>query len=430
MSNLYKQFSDVIHGFVGVPRKFLLPLVLTPEVQRLRRIRQLGVGHLVFPCAEHSRFTHAIGTMALMQDALRNLSEHGTPISAVEHRAALAAALLHDVGHGPYSHTLEFRLIAGITHESITHALVETLRDRIGAPLDLTLQMMAGTYERTFFHDLIAGQLDLDRLDYLRRDSHFTGVVEGRIGAGRILKTMRVHPRCGGPRSRVVILAKGIYAVENVLLARRLMYWQVYLHKTVVAGDQVLVSAIRRARANLARGHAAAVEGISPALHFFLASPPAPGPWDRPDVLEAFIALDDEDVLYSLKRWMASPDPILADLSRRFIQRDLFRCIFLAKIPGIEQSSQWKAQVGETLLRLRLSDPAHVEKDIPYYFDTGYANHATYERRDGTIHILHADGCVHELSESADTRAIHALTQFAEKPYVCLPKESGIMPLG
>ena len=426
MSDTDKHFSDIIHGFIGVPREVLLPLVLTPEVQRLRRIRQLGVGYLVFPCAEHSRFTHALGTLALMQDVLQSFREHGTPISDRECQAALAAALLHDIGHGPFSHTLEFRLMPGASHESIGLALVRRLMERLGEPLDLTIKMMQGTYERTFFHDLIDGQLDLDRLDYLRRDSHFTGVVEGRIGTDRIVKTMRVHPLEGGPDSRVVVMAKGIYAVENVLLARRLMYWQVYLHKTVVAGDRVLLAAVHRARAQLTDGNEWATEGVSPALQYFLETPPDPKCWNRPEVLDAFVRLDDDDVLFSLKRWMQSPDPILADLSRRFIERDLFRCMYLESMPSPSQRELWQAQVAKSLVRQGLTEPSSADRDAAYYFAVGYANHAAYERHGGSIHILHAGGDLRELSASADTRAIQALTRFARKPYVCLPKEVGI----
>lgn len=426
MSDTHKHFSDIVHGFIGVPREVLLPLVLTPDVQRLRRIRQLGVGYLVFPCAEHSRFTHALGTLALMQDVLQSFREHGTPITDREHKAALAAALLHDIGHGPFSHTLEFRLIRGVSHEAIGLALVRRLADRLGEPLDLTIRMMQGTYERTFFHDLIDGQLDLDRLDYLRRDSHFTGVVEGRIGTDRIVRTMRVHPLEGGPGSRVVVMAKGIYAVENVLLARRLMYWQAYLHKTVVAGDRVLLAAVQRARAQLTGGNAWAAEGISPALRHFLETPPGPKCWNQPEVLDAFIRLDDDDVLFSLKRWMQSPDPILADLSRRFIERDLFRCVYLEKMPGREERKLWQAQVAESLVHQGLADPSSAERDAAFYFSVGNANHAAYERHGGSIHILHSGDDLRELSASADTRAIQAMTRFARKPYVCLPKEAGI----
>ncbi len=419
----YKQFSDPVHGFIAVPRALLLPLILTPEVQRLRRIRQLGVGYLVFPGGEHTRFTHALGAMALMQDTLASLAEKGTPISPEEHQAALAAALLHDVGHGPFSHTLEYELIDGFRHEAMSRALIVALNERFDGTLDLALDMFDGTYERPFFHQLVSSQLDMDRLDYLRRDSFYTGVVEGRVGAQRILRTMRVHPLDGGPDARIVIEAKGIYAVENFLIARRLMYWQVYLHKTVLAGDQVLRGAIHRARDHLRRGTLDAVEGVSPALRYFLNRPLDAGQIDQPDVLRAFCTLDDTDVLYSLKRWTNSPDPILADLSRRFIERDFFRCTFLPETPAEDQRAAWTYRVAEGLLKAGLTDAAHAEDDAAYYLTFDLSRHSAYERIEGSICVMDDDGTVRELSETTDTAAIEALTSFVVKPYVCYPKE-------
>ena len=420
----FKRFSDPVHGFISVPRGLLLGLIQTPEVQRLRRIRQLGVGYLVFPGGEHMRFTHALGAMALMQDTLASLSEKGTPITPEEHRAALAAALLHDVGHGPFSHTLEFELIDGFRHEAMSRALLVALNDRFDGALDLAIDIFDGTYERRFFHELVSSQLDMDRLDYLRRDSFYTGVVEGRVGAQRILKTMRVHPLDGGPDARIVIESKGIYAVENFLIARRLMYWQVYLHKTVLAGDQVLQSAIRRAQGHLRAGNEAAVEGISPTLRFFLEQNIDVSQIEQPDVLHTFCALDDTDVLYSLKRWMHSDDVLLADLSRRFIERDFFRTTFLPAPPSDEQRQAWNHRVAEGLIEAGLSDAAHADDDASYYLTFDYSRHSAYERVEGSIAILDDDGTVRELSKMTDTAAIEALTRFVVKPYVCYPKEA------
>ena len=423
MINQYKQFSDPVHGFIAVPRDLLLPLILTPEVQRLRRIRQLGVGYLVYPGGEHTRFTHALGAMALMQDTLAVLVEKGTPISPKEHQAALAAALLHDIGHGPFSHTLEYELIDGFRHEAMSRALIVALNHRFDGALDLALDIFDGTYERPFFHQLVSSQLDMDRLDYLRRDSFYTGVVEGRVGAQRILRTMRVHPLEGGPDARIVIEAKGIYAVENFLIARRLMYWQVYLHKTVLAGDQVLHAAIHRARKHLRDGNADAVEGVSPALRYFLETPLDRSRIEHPEVLHAFCTLDDTDVLYSLKRWIQSPDRILADLSRRFIERDFFRCTFLPEPPADDQRTAWKDRVAESLLANGLTDATHAEEDASYYLTFDFSRHSAYERVEGSICVMEEDGTVRELSETTDTAAIAALTRFVVKPYVCYPKE-------
>ncbi len=423
MDNPFKRFSDPVHGFIAVPRALLFDLIQTPEVQRLRRIRQLGVGYLVFPGGEHTRFTHALGAMALMQDTLVTLAEKGTPITPEEHRAALAAALLHDVGHSPFSHTLEYELIDGFRHEAMSRALLVALNHRFDGALALAIDIFDGTYERRFFHQLVSSQLDMDRLDYLRRDSFYTGVVEGRVGAQRILKTMRVHPLDGGPDARVVIESKGIYAVENFLIARRLMYWQVYLHKTVLAGDQVLQGALRRARMHLRTGNPAAVAGVSPVLRFFLEKKIDVSQIEQPDVLRTFCALDDTDVLYSLKRWMHSDDALLADLSRRFIERDFFRTTFLPEPPAEEQLKAWQHRVAEGLIEAGLTDAAHANEDASYYLTSDYSRHSAYERVEGTISIIDDDGTVRELSEMADTAAIEALTRFVVKPYVCYPKE-------
>ena len=423
MDSPFKRFSDPVHGFISVPRALLLDLIQTPEVQRLRRIRQLGVGYLVFPGGEHTRFTHALGAMALMHDTLASLAEKGTPISPGEHQAALAAALLHDVGHGPFSHTLEFDLIDGFRHEAMSRALLVALNERFDGALHTAIDIFDGTYERPFFHQLVSSQLDMDRLDYLRRDSFFTGVVEGRVGAQRILKTMRVHPLDGGPDARIVIESKGIYAVENFLIARRLMYWQVYLHKTVLAGDQVLQGAIRRAQRHLRAGNEAAVEGVSPALRFFLENQIDVGQIERPDVLQTFCTLDDTDVLYSLKRWMHSPDPLLADLSRRFIERDFFRTTFLPEPPSDEQRQAWQHRIAGNLIEAGLTDADHAEEAASYYLTFDFSRHSAYERVEGSIVILDDDGTVRELSEMTDTAAIEALTRFVVKPYVCYPKE-------
>ncbi len=313
----FKIIADPVHGFISVPRKVILPLIQTPEVQRLRRIRQLGVGNMVFPGAEHTRFGHALGAMALMQDTIQTLRGKETDIQPVEETAALAAALLHDIGHGPFSHTLEHILIRDFEHEHMSRALIVQLNERFDGVLDRALQMFDNTYQRPFFHQLVSSQLDMDRLDYLRRDSYFTGVVEGKVGVQRIIKSMLVYPSHGLTDARVVIEGKGIYPVENFLFARRLMYWQVYLHKTVLAGDFVLKGLLRRARQLLQAGDADIAARCAPALLFFLQNDIAGSDIHEPDVRAAFCDLDDADILYSLKQWMHHRAPIVADLSRR-----------------------------------------------------------------------------------------------------------------
>ena len=416
--------SDPVHGFINVPRDLLLPLLHTPHVQRLRRIRQLGTGFMVFPGADHSRFSHALGAMALMQETLDILADKGTPICDLEHKAATAAALLHDIGHAPFSHLLEYKLIEGASHETITGALIQSLVGDFGEPLELALQMFTGEYDRSFFHCLIASQLDMDRLDYLRRDSQYTGVIEGRIGVERILQTMCVYPTPGGKKSQAVVEWKGIYAVQKLLMARQMMYWQVYLHKAVVGGDQLALAAVRRARKWYAEGRLEAVEGTTPPLHFFLQRgllPPSA--LEDPAVLAAFLQLDDTDILTSMKAWAHSPDKILADLSRRFIQRDLFSCRFLDKPPSSETHQAWLARMAEFLCTEGLSMPQDALDDAHYYLAVGEAVHTAYAKSEEPIRVLINDGPPQELSSAADALIIDALTHFVHKPYRMPPQK-------
>jgi len=401
-----------------------MDLIQTPEVQRLRRIRQLGVGHLVFPGAEHTRFNHALGAMALMHDALTSLSEKGTPISADEHMAALAAALLHDVGHGAYSHTLEHELIQNFHHEAMSRVLLSHLNQRFDGVLDLAAQIFDDTYERPFFHQLVSSQLDMDRLDYLRRDSFYTGVAEGEVGVQRIIKTLRVHPLEGGPDSEITIEAKGIYAIENFVISRRLMYWQVYMHKTVLAGDQLLRAILRRARRHL-RAHdtpPAPLDRGSPALRFFLSRTVDASQIHEPEVRDQYCRIDDTDILFSLKQWMEADDPILADLCRRFINRDFLRVQFLAREPSAPQIDRWRRQVAHWLVRTGLSSPERAEDDAHAYLTVDFSRHTAYEPNDEMIGVLDREGTVRELSETADSATISELTDFVVKPYVCYPK--------
>ncbi len=423
VTSRFKIFSDPVHGFISVPKNIIMDLIQTPEVQRLRRIRQLGVGHLVFPGAEHTRFGHALGAMALMQDALSSLAEKGTRISNEEATAALAAALLHDVGHGPFSHTLEHDLIADFNHEDMSRVLLVHLNERFGGALDLAVDMFDSTYDRPFFHQLVSSQLDMDRLDYLRRDSFYTGVVEGEVGVQRIIKTMRVHPDAGGSDARIVIESKGIYAVENYVISRRLMYWQVYLHKTVLAGDHLLRAIFRRLRA-LLQSDSTDVRGrCSPALLFFLTNSLSVRDIERPDVRTQFCRIDDTDVLFSLKQAMHCSDAVLADLSRRFIDRDFFRVTFLEEVPDEDRKRVWQGRVAEWLVERGVSPFGVAEDDAPYYLTHDDTSHAAYESLQDSISVLDRVGRVHELSESVDAAAVSALSRSVVKPYVCYPKE-------
>ena len=427
VASRFKIFSDPVHGFISVPKRLLLPLIETPEFQRLRRIRQLGLGHLVFPGAEHTRFQHALGATALMQQALLSLADKGTPISDAEHEAALVAILLHDIGHGPFSHTLETDLIGpGATgpfrHEQMSRVLIERLNARFDGALDLALTIFDSAYHRPFFHSLLSSQLDMDRLDYLRRDSFYTGVAEGVIGVDRIIKTMRVHPLEGGPDADIVIEAKGAYAVESYILSRRLMYWQVYLHKTVIAADHLLRAAFARARRCCAESDPA-VLASSPSLLFFLRRRVTADDIHAPSVIDAFCRLDDTDVLYSLRRWTEAADPILADLARRFVDRDLFRTTYLADEPTAHELAAWRARVAEWLVTSGRSTPSEAETDADGYLAVGQSSLDAYQRADDSISILERDGRVRELSRAADVAAVGALTGTVVRHYVCAPKQ-------
>jgi len=365
--------------------------------------------------------------MALMHDVLVGLREKGTPVSDVEFEAAQCAALLHDIGHGPFSHTLEHELIDGFRHEMMSRAMILRLSHRF-PELDLALRIFDDAYERPFFHQLVSSQLDMDRLDYLRRDSFYTGVVEGAVGVQRIIKTIRVHPTSGGRDSRVVIDSKGTYAVENFLIARRLMYWQVYMHKAVIAGDHVLRSIVRRSRDRLRMGDAELASLSSPAIDFFLTNDLGASDLEREDVVSTYCDLDDTDLLYTIKQWARSSDPILSDLCSRFLTRDFFRVVFVDAVPSPVHAAGSRARVAEWLVANGLSSERTAESDADLYFSTDLSRHSPYETVQDSIIVMERDGRLRELSEAADTVAVSALRRFETKPYISYPKGSLDLP--
>ncbi|MDX1439705.1 MAG: HD domain-containing protein [Rubricoccaceae bacterium] len=428
MQSRYKLFSDPVHGFISVPTGLVLDLIETPVFQRLRRIRQLGLGFLAFPGAMHTRFEHALGAMALMQDVLTTLRGKGTEISPHEYESALISALLHDLGHGPFSHTLETVLIGDSRdgtphhHERMSRVLIDRLNREFDGALDTALAIFDGTYERRFFHTLIASQLDMDRLDYLRRDSFYTGVAEGVVGVERILKTMRVHETETHPDGRIVIEAKGAYSVESFILSRRLMYWQVYLHKTVIAADFLLLSTIARARERW-RSSDPALHATAPSLAYFLSNEITADDTERDEVAHHFASLDDTDILYSIKRWQDADDLILADLSRRFMNRKLFRTTLLKQSANPLDIAKRRAIVADWLVSNNLSTEAEAENDVSYYFIFDTIRHDAYRQEDDIIAILERDGSLRELSKAENIASVGAMVGPVERPYVCMPKE-------
>ncbi|MEX2464017.1 MAG: HD domain-containing protein, partial [Balneolaceae bacterium] len=319
-SNQYKIFNDPVHGFISIPKGIILRLIDHHYIQRLRRIRQLGLGYLVFPAAEHSRFSHALGAMELGQRVLKNLKEKDTTISEPELTGTLIAILLHDVGHGPLSHTLEHTLIKDFNHEMMSLRIMQELNKEFNGELDTAIEIFTNQYPKKFLHQLISSQLDMDRLDYLKRDSFFTGVSEGSVGINRILKTMRVF------KGNVVIDQKGIYAVENYILSRRLMYMQVYLHKTVLSADTLLRKIFERVQFLIDSGEK--VEIPSSSLTYFMVKTPSSKKSITSTVMKNYMALDDHDIFISIKKWAMSKDKILNDLANRFLNRNLFRTHF------------------------------------------------------------------------------------------------------
>ena len=406
--NKKKIFNDPVYGFVTIPTELLFDLIEHRYFQRLRRIQQLGLTGFVYPGALHTRFHHALGAMHLMSLALRTLKDKGVNISGAEGEAALVAILLHDVGHGPLSHALETAIFQDVPHEQLSLFLMQRLNVEFAGKLTLAIEMFQGTYHRPFFHQLVSSQLDMDRLDYLNRDSFYTGVEEGRPGADRLIKMLRVH------NERLVLEEKAIYSVENFLVSRRLMYWQVYLHKTVTSAEQMVIRVIQRAR-DLAR------QGVdvpaSSCLGYFLGRAVTLGDFERDDhILSHFVELDDHDFWSALKSWAGHPDPVLRYLATSILHRNLLK-IVLAPEPfddefrlGIQELIEEKfnlppAEAALLLISGRLSNSAYnAESQEP-------------------IEILTKRGDVVNVMEASDLPNIRALSQRVEKFYICYPKE-------
>ena len=406
-STRYKIFNDPIHGFITVPKGTILRLIDHPYVQRLRRIRQLGLGYLVFPAAEHSRFSHAIGALELGQRVLNNLREKDTTISQKEYEGTLIALLLHDVGHGPLSHTLEHSLIKNFNHEMMSLSIMKELNKQFDGALDTAIEIFTDQYSKKFLHQLVSSQLDLDRLDYLRRDSFFTGVSEGTVGINRILKTMRVF------NGNIVIEKKGIYAIENYIIARRLMYMQVYLHKTVLSADALIRRIFKRVT------HLIEVdkepEFVAENLAYFFKEQPSAKKQITKKTIDLYASMDDYDVYQNIKNWQKSDDKILADLSHRFLNRSLFRTTFLDKAPDEKLRAEL---IKKTIKALKKKGIKADEQDANYYLSFERNLTEAYKYKNESIWILDDEEAI-EFSKAADTKNIMALAEPVVK-YFCV----------
>ncbi len=401
--NDIKTIIDPVFGFINVPRGLLLQIVKHPLMQRLSRIKQLGMASVVYPGAQHTRFQHSLGAFHLMSEAIKVLSQKGIFIFDSEAEAVQAAILMHDIGHGPFSHVLENTLIHGISHEEISLMMMDLMNKEMGGELTLAIKIFRDEYPKRFLHQLISSQLDMDRLDYLRRDSFFTGVTEGNIGSARIIKMLNVVD------DQLVIDYKGIYSIENYLTSRRLMYWQVYLHKTTVACEKVLVNALLRAKKLASEG----VELFaSPALDYFLYNDVDAAHFSiDSEALQHYIDLDDNDIWSAVKVWKDSDDKVLALLSADLIERRPFR----VEIHDEEVSDERIAE-----LRKELAEHFGITpEDAWFLISLNTIQKDMYDIHDDHISILNKDNTLKDIAEASEILNVELLSKKIRKYYLC-----------
>lgn len=401
MLTIRKIINDPIYGFITIDHPLILQIISHPVYQRLRNIHQMAFAHLVYPGAVHSRLHHSLGAYHLMCGAISELKNKGTEITAQEELAAKVAILLHDIGHGPYSHALENELVKDIYHEEISILIMQQLNEEFNGQLQMAIDIFTNNYPKRFLHQLISGQLDVDRMDYLIRDSFFTGVAEGVIGYDRILKMLIVY------NGELMVEEKGVYSIEKFLVARRLMYWQVYLHKTVLSAEMMLVKIIRRAKELIADGSELAA--ASDALNFFLQKQNDIAPIE--ENLGVFCQLDDHDVMATIKNWCHNTDKILATLCRSLVDRKLLK-VKLQAVPFNEELINQKKK--EVIEKLNIS-----EKETSYFVFTGEASNTTYDPGDERINILFKDGSVKDISQVDNALIQHNLSNAVKKYYIC-----------
>ena len=401
MSNTRKIINDPVYGFITIDHPLILDIIAHPYYQRLRRIYQMAFAHLVYPGAVHSRLHHSLGAYNLMCNALSELKSKGVEILPHEELGAKVAILLHDVGHGPYSHTLEKELISDVHHEAISLLIMQGLNKEFNGQLQIAIDIFTNKYHKKFLYQLIAGQVDVDRMDYLTRDSFFTGVSEGVIGYDRIIKMLTVH------NGQLMVEEKAIYSIEKFLVSRRLMYWQVYLHKTVLSAEMMLVKIIQRAKELIERGIKA--EAATSALNYFLQNPPVDHKTE--EHLDTFCSLDDFDVMATVKNWMDHPDKILSILCRGLVDRKLYKVKLQANAFDDSFVNEKKK---ELMKRFAISN-----EEADYFVFTGEAINTTYNPEDERINILFKDGSIKDISK-VDNALIHQhLSSPVKKQYIC-----------
>ncbi|CAM1366841.1 Phosphohydrolase [Tenacibaculum litopenaei] len=402
-TNKLKILNDPIYGFISIPNSLIFDIIQHPYFQRLRRVTQMGLSNLVYPGANHTRFHHAMGCMHLMQKAIRVLRSKQVRITDEEEVAVCIAILLHDIGHGAFSHALEHSIVNGIAHEEISLKFMRALNEEFDGKLSLAIQIFEGNYDRAFLNQLISSQLDIDRLDYLKRDSFYTGVAEGNISSDRLIAMMNVV------NDELVIEQKGIYSVEKFIIARRLMYWQVYLHKTGLVAEQTLVSVLKRAKELASRGEDLFA---SKALRYFLYNEVRQDNFSK-ETLEIFSRLDDYDVLLSIKEWINHDDPILARLCKMIIHRNLLRIELQDEPFDSAYVSNIKARVKR---EFDLSD----EEMTYFVYDKQISNQAYFTNK--PILIYTKSGELKDIAAASDQLNVQALAQPVTKHYLCYPK--------
>ena len=398
-----KIINDPVFGFIKIPRGLLYNIVEHPLFQRLNRINQLGLASVVYPGARHTRFQHSLGAFYLMTEAVRSLQEKGNFIFDSEAEAVEAAILMHDIGHGPFSHVLENTLIHGISHEEISLMMMEKINSDFNGQLNLAISIFKGEYGKNFLHQLISSQLDMDRLDYLRRDSFYTGVTEGNIGSARIIKMLNVID------DSLVVEHKGIYSLENYLTTRRLMYWQVYLHRTCVAYEKVLINMLTRAKDLIKMGQDVFA---SPALYYFLSNNVDAAWFDtHPEALQNYGELDDSDIWSAMKAWKHHSDKILSTLATDMLDRKIFKVEVHEEPITEDRIAELKEKIAQ---KLDISiDDAH------YLMSVNTISKDMYNVDDDSITILYKDSSVRDISEASELLNVQLLSKKIRKYYLC-----------
>jgi uncharacterized protein len=401
-----KIINDPVYGFISLPDGIIFDIIEHPYYQRLRRIKQLGMSHLVYPGALHTRFHHAIGATHLMGKAIQAIRRKGHLISPEEEQAALIAILLHDIGHGPFSHTLEHTIVKGVNHEELSLLFMQRLSELISEEIKDAMRIFEDHYSRPFLHQLVSGQLDMDRMDYLNRDSFYTGVSEGVIGSDRIIEMLNVHDE------KLVVEEKGVYSIEKFLVARRLMYWQVYMHKTVVSSEVMLTQILRRAKELVRQGQALFA---SPPLQLFLSNDFTLKDFEsNHELLGQFALLDDYDIMGAVKVWQFSNDKVLSLLCQMLVNRRLFK-VEVSKQNFLPDRIEMERQMVKSSFGLK-------DDELDYFVHSSILTNNAYNEKRENINLLMKDGVVMDVIKAADNLNISALSKPVEKFYLCYAK--------